>query len=70
MYMHKGKNIIICKFNIRNKCKFGEKCKFRHLSVKEQSHLYNSFFKEIYSTNGNVQIETKVMVNLKDSDMT
>ena len=28
MYMHKNKKIIICKFNLKNKCKFGEECKF------------------------------------------
>jgi len=114
--MYKEKNIIICKFYLKNKCKFGEKCKFRHLSVKELSNiaykfedlkqeilslkadlkektrklsnlekkccdvtnnnlhilakpLYNSFFKEIHDTNGSVQIETKEMVNFKDSDI-
>ena len=33
--MHKKKKIIICKFNLKNKCLFGEKCKFRHLSINE-----------------------------------
>ena len=33
--MYKNKKIIICKFNLKNKCLFGEKCKFRHLNIKE-----------------------------------
>ncbi len=24
MYMHENKKIIICKFNLKNKCQFGE----------------------------------------------
>jgi hypothetical protein len=35
--MHKNKKIIICKFNLKNKCLFGEKCKFQHLSMNELS---------------------------------
>jgi hypothetical protein len=35
MYMHNKKKIIICKFNLKNKCLYGEKCKFRHLNINE-----------------------------------
>ncbi len=37
--MHKNKKIIICKFNLKNKCKFGEKCKHRHLSLNELNDI-------------------------------
>jgi hypothetical protein len=43
MYMHKNKNIIICKFNLKIKCKFGEKCKFRHLNIDELNDILNKF---------------------------
>ena len=33
MYMQtKKKNIIICKFNLNNKCKFEEKFRFQHMA--------------------------------------
>ena len=41
MYMHKNKKIIICKFNLKNKCLFGEKCKFRHISINELNDILN-----------------------------
>jgi hypothetical protein len=28
MYMHKNKKIIICKYNLKNKCHFGENVNF------------------------------------------
>ena len=37
------KKIIICKFNIKNKCLFGEKCKFQHLSINAQNENLNKF---------------------------
>ena len=38
--MHtKKKNIIICKFNLNNKCHFGNKCKFRHLNFNELNDI-------------------------------
>ena len=44
MYMHtKKKNIIICKFNLNNKCKFEEKCRFQHISVNELNDIINKF---------------------------
>jgi hypothetical protein len=43
MYMHANKKIIICKFNLKNKCKFGEKCKFRHLNVNELNDILTKF---------------------------
>jgi len=39
MYMHENKKIIICKFNLKNKCQFGEKCKFRHISINELNDI-------------------------------
>ncbi len=41
--MHKNKKIIICKFNLTNKCKFGEKCKFKHLNINELNDILNKF---------------------------
>ena len=38
-----NKKIIICKFNLKNKCKFGEKCKFRHLNIDELNDILNKF---------------------------
>ncbi len=43
MYMHKNKKIIICKFNLKNKCKLGEKCKFKHLNLNELNEILNKF---------------------------
>ena len=33
-YTHK-KKIKICKYNLKEKCKFGEKCNFLHVSISE-----------------------------------
>jgi hypothetical protein len=41
MYMHKNKKIIICKFNLKNKCQFGKECKFLHLSINELNCVLN-----------------------------
>jgi isochorismate synthase EntC len=41
--MHKNKKIIICKFNLKNKCKLGEKCKFKHLNINELNEILNKF---------------------------
>ena len=41
MYMHKNKKIIICKFHLKNKCQFGEECKFLHLSINELNYVLN-----------------------------
>ena len=35
--MYRNKKIIMCKFNLKNKCKFDEKCQFSHLNVDEQN---------------------------------
>ena len=43
MYMHKNKKIIICKFNLKYKCKLGEKCKFKHLNINELNEILNKF---------------------------
>jgi len=43
MYMHTSKKIIICKFNLKKKCQFGEKCKYRHISVNEINEILASF---------------------------
>jgi hypothetical protein len=39
--MHKNKKIIICKFNLKNKCQFGKECKFLHLSINELNCVLN-----------------------------
>jgi hypothetical protein len=39
----KKKNIIICKFNLNNKCKFEEKCRFQHISVNELNDIINKY---------------------------
>ena len=42
--MHtKKKNIIICKFNLNNKSKFEEKCRFQHISVNELNDIINKY---------------------------
>ena len=43
MYMYKNKKIIICKFNLKKKCQFGDKCKYRHISVNELNNILASF---------------------------
>jgi hypothetical protein len=43
MYIHTKKKIIICKFYLKNKCQFGEKCKFRHIGVSELNDILNKF---------------------------
>ena len=35
------KKIIICKFNLKNKCQFSEKCKLRQLSINELNDILN-----------------------------
>jgi hypothetical protein len=35
--------IIIFKFNLKNKCKFGEKCKFQHIGIKELNDILAKF---------------------------
>ena len=37
----KKKNIIICKFNLNNKCNFEEKCRFQHIRVNELKIILN-----------------------------
>ncbi len=39
----KKKNIIICKFNLNNKSKFEEKCRFQHISVNELNDIINKY---------------------------
>jgi len=41
--MHTNKKIIICKFNLKKKFQFGEKCKYRHISVNEINEILASF---------------------------
>jgi hypothetical protein len=41
--MYTSKKIIICKFNLKNKCKFGEKCKFQHIGIKELNDILAKF---------------------------
>jgi len=43
MYMHTNKKIIICKFNLKKKCQFGDKCKYRHISINELNNILASF---------------------------
>jgi len=37
--MHIHRKIIIFKFNLKNKCKYGDKCKFRHINVHEVNEI-------------------------------
>jgi hypothetical protein len=39
----KKKIIIFCKFNLNNKCKFEEKCRFQHISVNELNDIINKY---------------------------
>ena len=41
--MHSNKKIIIYKFNLKKKCQFGDKCKYRHISVNELNEILASF---------------------------
>jgi hypothetical protein len=43
VYMYTSKKIIICKFNLKNQCKFGEKCKFQHIGIKELNDILAKF---------------------------
>ena len=59
MYMDKNKKIIIiCKFNLKNKCKFGEKCKFRHLNLSELSDILNKF-ESLKNENESLKLDLK-----------
>ena len=40
--MHSNK-IIICKYYLKNKCKFRKKCKFRHLSVNKMNDILKKY---------------------------
>ena len=57
--MHKNKKIIIiCKFNLKNKCKFGEKCRFRHLNVSELNDILNKF-ESLKNENESLKLDLK-----------
>jgi hypothetical protein len=75
MYMHKNKKIIICKFNLKNKCKFGEECKFKHLNLNEMNKILIEFedLKQKYeSLKRNLKEKCQNLSNLekKDCDVT
>ena len=65
------KKIIICKFNLKNKCQFGEKCKFKHLSINALNEILNKFEdikQENVSLKRNLKEKLKMISNLdKDS---
>ena len=65
------KKIIICKFNLKNKCQFGEKCKFKHLSLNAMNEILNKFEdikQENVSLKRNLKEKLKMISNLdKDS---
>ena len=68
MYMHKNKKIIIiCKFNLKNKCKF------RHLNVSELNDILNKF-KSLKNENESLKLDLKEkyqkISNLKKSMVT
>jgi len=62
MYIHTKKKIIICKFYLKNKCQFGEKCKFRHIGVSELNDILNKF-EDLKQEN------TSLKRNLKDKNI-
>jgi hypothetical protein len=70
-YTHAKKKIIICKFNLKNKCQFGEKCKFKHLSINALNKILNEFEdtkQENVSLKRNLKEKLKMISNLdKDS---
>ena len=56
--MHKNKKIIICKFNLKNKCLFGEKCKFRHISISELNDILNKM-EDLKQENESLKLDLK-----------
>jgi hypothetical protein len=61
------KKIIICKFNLKNKCQFGEKCKFQHLSIDALNEILNKFEdikQENVSLKRNLKEKLKIISNL------
>ena len=56
--MHKNKKIIICKFNLKNKCHFGEKCKFRHISINEVNDILKKL-EDLKIENESLKLELK-----------
>jgi len=62
--MHKNKKIIICRFNLKNKCKFGEKCKFRHLNIDELNDILNKF-EDLKHENKSLKTKLQEKMNLK-----
>ena len=65
MYMYRNKKIIICKFNLKNKCKLGEKCKFKHFNINELNDILNKFegLKQEY-TSRSKEVSKKMKKNL------
>ncbi len=53
--MH-GKKIIICKYHLKNKCKFGSKCNFVHIQKKEIEHNLEEVIK-LRSENASLKTE-------------
>jgi len=66
-----NEKIIISKFNLKNKCQFGEKCKFQHLSIDALNEILNKFEdikQENVSHKRNLKEKLKMISNLdKDS---
>ena len=58
MYMHKNKKIIICKFNLKNKCHFGEKCNFRHIRLDELNNILNKM-EDLKQENESLKLDLK-----------
>jgi hypothetical protein len=50
--------IIICKFNLKNKCYFGKKCRFHHLNLKELSEII-VLMEDLKSENKSLKTELK-----------
>jgi len=70
MYMH-CENNKICKFNLFKKCKFEDKCKFRHINMDDINHMINELQRlrnENSSLKKQVQSNNKKMINSKSSN--
>lgn len=70
MYMHRENNKI-CKFNLFKKCKFGNKCKFRHINAEDIDKILDDlrYLKaENDSLKKEVQEKNKTIINLKNNN--
>jgi hypothetical protein len=75
VHAKKKKINIICKFNLNNKCHFGNKCKFRHLNFNELNDILTEMEniklenKSLKSELGKITVK-KYNSNKKECDVT